>query len=85
MTTYNFHQDPGHGWIEVPMSEIERLCIADQISPYSYRKGATAYLEEDCDASVFLRAKEARGEAFAFRDVHTNRDSFIRNLDRFGG
>ena len=44
---YNYHTDPGHGWIEVPIEELHRLKITP--SAYSYRKGETAYLEEDCD------------------------------------
>ena len=48
--------DPGHGWLEVPLADIERLGIRGQISPYSYLKGKTAYLEEDLDAWVYIRA-----------------------------
>lgn len=54
--------DPGHGWLEVPVSELARLGIANQISRYSYRKGQMAYLEEDLDAGVYLEALEAAGE-----------------------
>jgi hypothetical protein len=55
--TYKFHIDPGHGWLEVPMAELEELGIADHISSCSYRDGDTAYLEEDCDFATFLAAK----------------------------
>ena len=51
-----FFEDPGHGWLEVPMDLIRALGIASQISGYSYRKGHAAYLEEDCDAAVFIEA-----------------------------
>lgn len=83
ITDYTFHADPGHGWLEVSIDELERLCITDQISPYSYRKGDLVYLEEDCDLSVFLRAKEARNERVKLREVNTNHDSFIRGLRSF--
>jgi hypothetical protein len=53
---YRFITDPGHGWLEVPIAEIKALGIADKISAYSYRKGNMAYLEEDCDAGLFLNA-----------------------------
>lgn len=58
-TVYTFHQDPGHGWLEVPRAELQALGIAHRISGYSYqsRDGATVYLEEDCDLSTFARAK----------------------------
>ncbi len=54
--------DPGHGWLEVPISELTRLGIAKQISPYSYRVGRMAYLEEDSDAGKYLDALKAAGE-----------------------
>jgi len=70
MNTYTFYEDPGHGWLAVDVTELQRLGIADRISRYSYLKGETAYLEEDCDFAVFARAKEAQGEAFTYRTVH---------------
>ena len=82
-TTYTYHQDPGHGWIEVAKAELERLGLTDKISCYSYIKGSTAYLEEDCDASLWAQAKKAVGEDFATVAAHTNYDSFIRSLPRF--
>jgi len=57
--TYTYHQDPGHGWIEVPMRELRDLGIAGRITPWSYREGETAYLEEDNDASLFLDTMRA--------------------------
>jgi len=53
--TYIFFEDPGHGWLRVPLKEVEP--IADKISPYSYMRGKYAYLEEDCDAWTFLKYK----------------------------
>jgi hypothetical protein len=83
MPTYNFHTDPGHGWLEVPMADINRLGLASKISRYSYRQGDTAYLEEDCDANLFVQALQATGAEFDWRDKTTNADSFIRALPRF--
>lgn len=60
-----FLHDSGHGWLEVPDSEIARLRIADDISGYSYHRSRFAYLEEDCDYAVFARAAtKAAGLAF---------------------
>ena len=84
-TNYVFITDPGHGWLEVPLAEIRFLGIADKISAYSYQKGDMAYLEEDCDASVFLEAKEAAGQHVP-RDciIHTyDENTPIRNYRRF--
>ena len=60
--TYVFHTDPGHGWLAVPLKDLYALGIEDKISGYSYVKGKTAYLEEDCDAAVFFDAKQQAGE-----------------------
>lgn len=56
-----FHSDPGHGWLAVKLSEIKMLGIQNDISSYSYIKGKTAYLEEDCDASKFITAMKSKG------------------------
>jgi hypothetical protein len=59
MTIYTFITDPAHGWLTVSLAELQDLGIADDISPFSYistSKGV-AYLEEDCDALRFIRAK----------------------------
>ena len=56
-----FHSDPGHGWMAVKLSELKMFGIEDKISSYSYVKGKTAYLEEDCDAVTFIQAAKARG------------------------
>ena len=53
---YIFHSDPGHGWLAVKEKELIELNIAHKISPYSYHKGNTVYLEEDCDAGIFMEA-----------------------------
>ena len=51
-----FHEDAGHGWLQVPHSLIQQLGIGSKISGCSYRDKDFAYLEEDCDLSVFFRA-----------------------------
>ena len=53
---YIFHEDPAHGWLEVPKAELAKLGIADKISHYSYMSGDKAYLEEDCDLGAFIMA-----------------------------
>ena len=54
---YDFYSDPFHGWLKVPISELEKLKITDKISSCSYMKNGFAYLEEDGDLSAFLHAK----------------------------
>ena len=65
---YKFFHDPAHGWLEVPLSELLDLEIADKISTYSYKSElrGMAYLEEDCDLTVFLNAIGYYGDNRAF-------------------
>ena len=81
---YNYYTDPGHGWLEVSIEELELLGILDQISCYSYSKAGKAYLEEDCDMGLFMNTMEARG--LTVKLVHHNEprnDSIIRSYRRF--
>ena len=45
--------DGGHAWLVVPMAEARKVA---GISSFSYVSpdGRTAYLEEDCDAALFI-------------------------------
>ncbi len=83
MTTYNFYSDPGHGWLEVSREELAMLHIDDAISQYSYQSGDKIYLEEDCDASLFIDALENIGIKFTFNSITSNNDSPIRMLKRY--
>lgn len=67
---YVFHSDPGHGWLAVKRTELQRLGILNKITSYSYQRGGTVYLEEDCDASTFMQAKKDAGEAVEFRESY---------------
>ena len=78
-----FYSDPGHGWLEVPVQLLADLGIKDKVSRYSYRKGEKAYLEEDCDCSLFMQAMKNIGLTVEFRDVVENESSFIRRLQKF--
>ena len=85
MTTYRYIQDPGHGWIEVPVSEIRELGLKP--SHYSYTDGGYVYLEEDCDAGAWMKAREMAGRPVAremLREVHQNAESHIRDMARCG-
>lgn len=77
-----FHTDSGHGWLAVNRAHLEALGIVDQISTYSYQKGTTAYLEEDCDASRFFEAAKAAGWTLHMIDNYKDR-SPIRNYSHF--
>ena len=78
-----FHSDSGHGWLAVKRGEIEKLGITDKISTYSYQKGKTVYLEEDCDAQLFLGAMKAAGATVEVKEAKTVKRSNIRGFTSF--
>lgn len=79
-----FYSDPGHGWFAVKRAELQRLGILSQISPWSYQRGQTVYLEEDCDASVYFAAyRAAHGTHPAYVEKNTNKTSPIRSYNSF--
>ena len=81
---YNFYADPGHGWIKVSISELEKLGIAEKISGCSYMRKGWAYLEEDCDLSLFFKAKNFT-DFDKVCNTHTNAEkmSKIRNYESY--
>ena len=80
---YVFHSDSGHGWLQVGMDEIRMLKLRNVISNYSYKIGNKVYLEEDCDASLFINAMENMGYKLTYKHVDYEGDCFIRNLNRY--
>lgn len=56
LQVYDYFEDPAHGWIMVPTSQLHDLGIATEISRCSYMSpdGQWSFLEEDCDGSVFV-------------------------------
>jgi len=84
MKFYKYYNDPGHGWIAVKRKELIALGILNDISGYSYQRGDTVYLEEDCDASRFLKAYLLKNGTDA-QCIHkyTPKASPIRSYDSF--
>ncbi len=77
--TLTFHSDPGHGWVEAPLTLVKSLGIAEKISAYSYQKEDTVYLEEDCDADLLISALKKQGYSVNFHELHQE-NTFIRSL-----
>ena len=46
--------DPGHAWLEVPLSMYPDAL--DYGTGFGYLSDGVAYLEEDCEAPAFLKA-----------------------------
>jgi hypothetical protein len=81
---YVFHEDPGHGWLEVDRHELSRFVPLSEISSFSYQKGGKVYLEEDCDAPLFLRALKESGVEYELEEkVYPTNDAPIRMFQRF--
>lgn len=81
--TVKFYSDPGHGWGAVKRQVLHQLCIADKISPFSYQKGGTVYLEEDCDYSKFVIAATDAGITLDVVEKNSNKTSPIRCYNRY--
>ena len=86
--TLRFYSDDGHGWLAVKRQKLIDLGLMEKISPFSYQRGNTVYLEEDCDITVFLKACgcitfEQTREKFNCIEKHTNGRHPIRSYDIF--
>jgi len=78
-----FYSDPGHGWGAVKRKVLDQLGIADKITAFSYQKGQTVYLEEDCDLSTLVTALALKGEPVQYKKKHTDKYSPIRSYNRY--
>ncbi len=78
-----FYSDPGHGWVAVKRELLENLGIAHRISVYSYQKGNTVYLEEDCDFSVLIEAFKQNRISFELDHKYTDNRSPIRSYENY--
>ena len=81
--TIPYYQDPGHGWVRVSIGLLHGLKIAQDISPFSYRRESYAYLEEDCDLARLMAACAAAGINLKLKQFHTNKTSKIRSYEQF--
>ena len=81
---FTYHTDPGHGWVEVSIPDLISVGLTPvDFSQYSYRAGDYVFLEEDCDAAVFVNAFiQCNGARPQFREVHTDNDHPIRTYKR---
>lgn len=81
---FNFYEDPGHGWMACKKILLHELGIATQISSYSYQREDMAYLEEDCDLSLFIKAfQEKVGTKPTLTHHITDRRSKIRGYEGY--
>ena len=85
MLKFKKYNDPGHGWLAVSRKFLISLGIYNEISRYSYQKGKTVYLEEDCDMGIWIKHLESNGIQYTLKYKHAKNDhpSPIRNYDGF--
>lgn len=85
MKTFIFHEDPGHGWLEVPIKKLRELGIVNCISKYSYyhMEGCKAYLEEDCDAPIFVMEHEKQIGPLKIEYKDHRGHCFVRSLGSY--
>ena len=79
----HFYSDPGHGWAAVKRTVLTDLGIADKVSTYSYQRGQSVYLEEDCDLSLLIGAFKQAGINPDWVEHHTDRRSPIRSYETY--
>ena len=84
-----YYCDAGHGWYAVKRDVLSDLGIYDKITTYSYQRGQTVYLEEDCDADALFTALKEQDIEFEVVDKSLDKlgrwpdRSPIRSYDHF--
>lgn len=78
-----FHSDAGHGWLAIKEQKLKDIGVYEMVSGYSYRKGKTVYLEEDCDAPLAIGRLEELGIPFTIKRGAYQERSNIRSYDSF--
>tara|TARA_R110000824_G_scaffold375349_1_gene566247 strand:- start:75 stop:431 length:357 start_codon:yes stop_codon:yes gene_type:complete len=84
--------DPGHAWLQVNIQTLQDFGLSPQdFSEFSYTDGHDLYLEEDCDAGIFIRAvgdkaeltfkeRECSGK-FNVRAMQRNRNGYAAGME----
>ena len=81
---FQVYCDPGHAWAKVPLKVLDSLGIRERVSHYSYARKDYAYLEEDCDLSLFIKAfRDKMGIDPKFREYSGNKYSKIRGYNHY--
>ncbi len=95
---FNYYDDGAHGWLRVEHSFILALSIENDVSDYSYMDTSYVYLEEDQDASTFIKAALNINDFSSLgyneqlklnywreqvNHIQQNSRSFIRDLPRY--
>lgn len=81
-----YHEDLGHGWLEVQVSLLKELGIDKEISAYSYidANDKIVFLEEDVDATILLNHLKQKKIRYKLLPIWNGDTSFIRSLKHYG-
>jgi hypothetical protein len=85
--TKTFYSDPGHAWLKVDIADLVDLGLERSITAYSFRRGSSIFLEEDLDATVFIKRHQQKYPNYQlkFNDQHTDQQSKIRSYQPYIG
>lgn len=78
-----YHCDGGHGWYAVKRDKLASLGTLAKVSGFSYQKGGTVYLEEDCDAALFFEHLTPEEKASLVVEERYSDRSPVRSYERF--
>lgn len=80
---FKYYTDPGHGWFAVKRETLAKYVDLSHVSGYSYQRGKTIYLEEDCDCALLFKALDTLGIEWGYINKHTDKTHPIRSYERF--
>lgn len=81
LARYDRIEDPGHSWLEVPISDVRKIGVLDKITAYSPKKAGFIYLEEDCDMFTFVDAMKSKGYSVEMNRVNVEDfDSYLESV-----
>lgn len=75
------HSDPGHAWGEISLGDLP-LKVRKTISPYSFKRRNSLFLEQDCDLEKAVAFYKESGVTFSVRYVNYSNDCPIRGYAR---
>jgi len=77
---YDRIYDPGHSWLEVPISDVRISGVYDSITAYSPKIDDVMYLEEDCDLATFYNAMTSKGYKIIINNIDVDDfDEYLNN------
>lgn len=65
---------PGHGYLVAERAMLHQLGIAGVVSNCSYEGNGSVYLEEDCDAPLFITAMAREGFVVEYNEIEVEDD-----------